>query len=296
VLKVAVFGVNYKNGGNVLELRYSIDMLRLKADVPFDAINLLVLKPFKSEPNVSYKMMTSITSYRHNFYVKDYNCFGEECSFWIGACHNSKRILKTGVADIVVEYNPNKCTGSVILDYVLDSIYRDNQYVEVKSLDVAIDIPCNILDLNISRKGNMSRRIFDNGSDDRTYYFRKGKSNGAIKVYNKKRESKLDYELTRYEITLTPNIYIDKIDSYNVPCELFIDISCISNFQIPLDLKGTDKILLLACMEHPEYLRDLGRDKRKKIEQLLAENCSIDIDYVSVKDTIVNCLKSIYTL
>lgn len=277
-----------------MELKYSIDMLRLKLEVQFDIIDILILKPFKSEPKVDYKMMTSISAYRHNFYVKDYNAFGDECSFWIGTCHNSKRILKTGVADIVVEFNPNKCEGSILLSYVLDNLFKDNPYVEVKSLDVAIDIPCNILDLSLSRKGNMSRRIFDNGSDDRTYYFRKGKSNGAIKVYNKKRESKLDYELTRYEITLNPNLYVDKFDSYELPVDLFIPISCVSDFQLPIALKGTDKVLFLACMEHPEYLKDLDSRKCKKIEQLLAENCSIDFNYVTIKETIANCIGSLY--
>lgn len=279
-----------------MEINYSVDMLRLKVEVPYDVVCWIIHNPFKLEPKVSYKMMTSISAYRHNFYIKDYNGWGEECSFWVATCHNSKRILKTGVADVILEFNPNKCTGSTLLNYVIDHLFKDACFVEVKSLDIAIDIPCNILDLCISRKGNMSRRLFDNGSDDITYYFRKGKSNGAIKIYNKKREAKLNHELTRYEITLNPNMYIDKMQFYDIPTDLFIDISCVGGFQIPLDLVGTDKILLLACIEHPEYLRDLSRRKREKIEQLLAESCSISFDYGIIKNTIDNCLKSIYTL
>lgn len=277
-----------------MELKYSIDMIRLKSEIPVKVLDNIVIKPFETEPNIKYKMKTVITGYRHNFYIEGYDLFGSKCSYWVGATHNSKK--QSDHTDIVLEFNPNKCTGEPILEYLLDHIYRNNKYVEVKSLDVAIDIPCNILDLNISQSGNMGRRIIDNGSDDRTYYFRRGRSNGHIRIYNKKRESKLNYELTRYEITLNPNMYICDMNSYSVPQNLFIPIRNIYNFQVPIDLSGTDKILLLACMDHPEYLRDLDRRKRKKIEQLLAENCSINFNFNDIYHTINNYIKTIYTL
>ena len=277
-----------------MDISYSVDMLRLKVEVPVKVLEEFILKPFEVEPGVKYKFMTSISSYRHNFFIEDLNLFGDKCSYWIGASHNSRK--QSDHTDIVLEYNPNKCVGSVVLCYILEHIYINNKYVEVKSLDVAIDIPCNILDISYSCMGNMSRRIFDNGSDDRTYYFRKGKSNGAIKIYNKKRESKLDYELTRYEITLTPNICISDFEIYSVPSDLFVPISCIGNYQVPIDIKGVDKVLMLACMDNPEYLKELDRRKRKKIEQLLAENCSIDFDFDKINFVVRSLLKSIYTL
>lgn len=274
-------------------IEYSIDMIRLKTEIHKDILKEIILDPFSCEPNVKYKMMTSITSYRHNFFIEDNSIFNK-CSFWIGSSHNSRK--SSDHVDFVIEYNPNKCEGSALLAYVINHIFKDNRHVEVKSLDVAIDIPINILDLNYSVKGNMNRRIFDNGADDKTYYFRKGKSNGAIKIYNKKRESKLERELTRYEITLTPNLSIESMFFYKVPQELFIPIRNINNFQLPIDLSGTDKVLLLSCMDNPSYLKYLDSRKRKKIEQLLAENCSIDFDYKYIYQIINNFLKDIYTL
>lgn len=277
-----------------MDIKYSIDMVRLKVEIPVKVFEVIVKKQFDFEPNIKYKMMTSISAYRHNFYIEDYDIFGCKCGFWLGATHNSRK--HSDHTDVVIEYNPNKCVESPILNYLLDNIFKDNRYVEVKSFDLAIDIPCNILDLNVSQCGNMNRRIFDNGSDDRTYYFRKGKSNGAIKIYNKKRESKLSYELTRYEITLNPNMYICDMSAYTVPTDLFVPVRNVNNFQFPIDVKGVDKVLLLACMEHSEYLRDLERRKRKKIEQLLAENCSINFDFKYIYDLIINFFKNIYTL
>ena len=42
-------------------------------------------------------------------------------------------------------------------------------------------------------------RMFSCGYDNKTYYI--GRSNNRIKIYNKKLESNLDYDLTRVEIT-----------------------------------------------------------------------------------------------
>lgn len=277
-----------------MNIDYSLDMIRLRVEIPVKALEKIVLKPFQSESNVKYSMKTSITSYRHNFYIEGYNSFGSKCSYWVGSSHNSRK--HSDHTDIVLEFNPNKCNGEYILEYLLNNVFRNNRYVEVKSLDVAIDIPINILDLNISQSGNMNRRLFDNGSDDKTYYFRKSKSNGAIRIYNKKREARLNHELTRYEITLNPNMLISDMSLYSIPKDLFISVYDISNFQIPVNLNGTDKILLLACMEHMEYLKELGRDKRKKIEQLLAENCSICFDFKVINQLIYDYMKTIYTL
>ena len=275
-----------------ININYSVDKIRLKTEIHKTVLQNVILNPFSCEPGVSYEMKTSITAYRHNFRIEDNSDFGI-CSFWVASSHNSRK--NSDHVDLILDYNPNKCKGSVLLNYIIDSIFRDNRHVEVKSLDLAIDIPVNILDLGYSYKGNMSRATFDNGSDDRTYYFRKRRSNGYVKIYNKKRESNLDRELTRYEITLNPDVCIDSMSVYSVPEDLFIPVRDLNNFQLPVDLKGTDKILLLACMEHPEYLKDLGRDKRKKIEQLLAENCSIDFNYQNINKTIRDFINTIYS-
>ena len=118
-------------------------MIRLKTEIHKDVLQKVILNPFGVEPGVSYKMMTSITAYRHNFFIEDLNLFNCKCSFWIGSAHNSRK--SSDHVDFVIEYNPNKCVGSVLLDYVIDHIFRDNRHVEVKSLDVAIDIRSHLI-------------------------------------------------------------------------------------------------------------------------------------------------------
>ena len=50
-------------------------MIRLKTEVHKDVLQKVILNPFGVEPGVSYKMMTSITAYRHNFFIEDLNLF-----------------------------------------------------------------------------------------------------------------------------------------------------------------------------------------------------------------------------
>lgn len=55
--------------------------------------------------------------------------------------------------------------------------------------------------------------MFSKGGEDRTYYI--GRSDNRIKIYNKKIEMGLDYDLTRLEITSKLDYDVNMIDFYN---------------------------------------------------------------------------------
>ena len=64
-----------------------------------------------------------------------------------------------------------------------------------------------------------------------------------------------------------------------------------SGSALPSDLSGTDYVLCMACMEHPEYLAELPYKKRKKIEQLLATTAQkIKPDEASYKGILAQIL------
>ena len=269
---------------NFSMFEYSLDMVRLQCEIKRNDFND-IFKILVNDSNVNYREMSAITSYRHNFYIKD--SFDnmdinpkylfhwdllekvridklEQCSFWVGACHNAK-FDKSNYVDLVIEYNPNKCARSYYLDYILRNCFLNNDSTVVKKVDFAIDFPLDIKDVHLVRDYNSSYRVFDNGGSDRTYYMRKRGSNGAFKLYNKRLESNLDYDKTRYEVTLHINNSLKYIDSYKIDLSLFPNVRftnsnqlCFGPFQ---KVTGTDKVLLLACMEHPEYLKELSRDK-----------------------------------
>lgn len=61
--------------------------------------------------------------------------------------------------------------------------------------------------------------------------------------------------------------------------------------QLPDDLTGTDYVLCMACLEHPEYLQHLSYRKGKKIEQLLATTAqNVQPDELSYKDILAQIL------
>ena len=60
---------------------------------------------------------------------------------------------------------------------------------------------------------------------------------------------------------------------------------------LPDDLTGTDYVLCMACLEHPEYLQHLSYRKGKKIEQLLATTAqNVQPDELSYKDILSQIL------
>ncbi|HFL3113252.1 TPA: hypothetical protein ACG3KP_003696 [Clostridioides difficile] len=276
-----------------LEFSYSIDMVRLRVNVLQDDFKDFFVR-FNLEPNVEYKFMTSIKSYRHNYYFKDSVPFGKNCSFWVGCGQNARK--SDYKIDIVIEFNPNKCSGSNLLECILDRFYYNNPNVEVLSFDLACDIPVCITDIIFTRGSQRSYKMFSNGIDNKTYYFGARGSEGHLKVYNKAKELKLEnQELTRYEITFKPCMPIQKIYRfYEVDRKYFVPVYLINSYQLDIDIDGTDKVLLLSCMEHPEFLEYLGRRKRKKIEQLLGDNCSLNFDFSAINFLVSRFFGSIY--
>lgn len=266
---------------------YSVDMVRLYTEIRPSQFQE-VMDKFIYNPYVKYREMKQITAYRHNFHfsstLKTDNEFvevgfdeygnmyqkqkDESYSFWLGAEHNARPFSKT-VIDVVVQYNPSKCKDSELLSYVLDNIFLNNPLTIVKSIDFAIDIPHNILDVRLERDLRSSYRLIDNGSDDLTHYMRKRGSNGHIKLYNKARENKEPGNKTRYEITLKLDIDLRFINTYKVDYGLFPSLTILDiDKQLGFDsvIDGTEKVLVWSCMDNPNYLKFLPYRRRKKIE------------------------------
>ncbi|MBY1551453.1 hypothetical protein KWX41_18230, partial [Clostridioides difficile] len=277
----------------MFDIVYSIDMVKMRVRIFQDDFKKFFSR-FDIEPSVDYKFMTNIKSYRHNYYFKDSVPFGNNCSFWVGCGHNSK--LDDLKIDIVIEFNPNKCEGSSLLELILETFYYNNPNVEVLSFDLACDIPLNITSIMFSKGSQRNYKMFSRSYDDKTHYFGVRGSEGYLKVYNKAKELKLDnQELTRYEITFKPFLNIQRICNwYEVDKKYFVPVYYIDNFQMNLDIDGTDKVLLFSCMEHPEFLEYLGRRKRKKIEQLLAYNCSLKFDFSAINSVISMFFNCVY--
>jgi hypothetical protein len=87
---------------------------------------------------------------------------------------------------------------------------------------------------------------------------------GRVKLYNKQIEANLSQPLTRYEITLDPNVEYKKIPWARV---YYITASHIALNE--MQLRDTDRFILGALLEGYGHITDLGRKTRAKMEQLL---------------------------
>lgn len=177
---------------------YSVDMLRVKTFMTYIEFYDLefrfntVWKSYVDKVYISNKKQ----DFKYNYKIK----IEEGIGFWFGFFHNSEEQTSNEYRkyNFTIEFNPNKCGKFKILNYLLSNF--DKYYL--RSVDLACDIPISILDLMGLDRGNKRKiSILSYGMDDKTIYI--GEGDGRVKIYNKKKESKLNIlgHLTRIEIS-----------------------------------------------------------------------------------------------
>lgn len=161
-----------------------------------------------------------------------------------------------------VEFNPAKVGCDPGFNAFYLALLGACKHLDFKRFDVAIDIPIErekVLLLKDIRK----QTTVEYSAANKTTYLGLRASHGNVKLYNKQLESDLEYPMTRLEITL------DYENSrYKEFKRLFPRLIITPDLT---GIQGTDLVLCMACLEHDEYFRMLGRRIRKKIETLLAE-------------------------
>lgn len=252
---------------------YSIDMLRLKVHCPDDDVQAFFSR-FNCDSNCEYWESRRLKEYKYNWNFK-MNTFDGECSFWVGYYHNSE---KSGMKhNLVLEYNPNKVDDKLLWS-ILKAFYGDFKAVQVVSLDVACDMPVNILDIVHSVNGKRKYRCEKNGGDDITHYYGVRGSDGYTKIYNKARELGLkDIELTRYEVSRRLDIPLEYADNISLDWSCLLEVNVIDSYQYSLELNGTERALLFAVM-NGFPIGDLPRKNKEKIKKILSESAGNTLD------------------
>ena len=125
---------------------------------------------------------------------------------------------------------------------------------------MAIDFPLNRLDVSLVRDMRMYQLITKSNLD-RTEYLGVRHSPGFCKLYNKTIESNLDYNLTRFEITLCSTFY-------NLFLTKMPKLLLFGNSQMTFDILNTlsqnQTVMLELLLLHPDYLQKL--DKRGRLK------------------------------
>lgn len=257
---------------------YSLDMIRLALDFGNSSqkvVNFLdLLRDSAIDVTVDYYSSFHPFRYRHLWTI---SLVDTACSFTVGL--NIGNNPNIGF----IEYNPNKCERYQRFVELRNKIMVYAFEANLVRYDCAIDIPLRRENCKLVRERGKNYEYFIK-LDGVTEYLGRRNSNGFIKLYDKTEESKLDYDLTRLELTL---------DAKTDPLKIFPTVLLYDEqYQMILDdtLSSTQIVLieLLRQCENPsQYLNRLHKDVKKKIAPYLADK---------VLSPDINCLLSVRKL
>lgn len=281
----------------------SVDKIRLKLE--FDNISLIEkLVDSVNKLMFDYLVDFLVVSYKDYKYRYLFTFKVAKYSFSLGLLLNHHVIDGAEARTGFFEFNPNKILGGLVLkDGVLDefeslSKYDSCPFVDditydsknrineiffkifslvkrysnytVKRYDLAIDIPVSRVDVHLF-KDTRKYTQFYRSAYDVTEYLGSGQNSGRVKVYNKTLESDLDYDLTRFEITLEVLTY-----------ESFLKV--MPRIKILKGGKADCKNVLLEVLEmipvcdRNMILRKMSRSTRYKYEKMIGD------DYLSISE------------
>lgn len=257
-------------------ITYSIDMLRLKTYISFETYSKI---EFFIEAYFKDKIKKFWISDKKSCFHYNYNIEIEEGkSFYFGFHHNSESLNNSEYSkfennhfvdlyNFTIEFNPNKLKKDNLLMYLLS--LSGEWYI--KSYDLALDLKVNILDLIYDISGKAVEKVFSSGYDDKTVYL--GSGVNRIKIYNKKKESKLNIlgDITRIEISREMNDYDIRRLSTLYDCGFFPDIYLNQYVYSLSDYENKNKTLMaiLFAVQNGYPIRNLTRDYRNKLKDLL---------------------------
>lgn len=187
-----------------------------------------------------------------------------------------------------VEFNPNKVANNPQFWKDFNLIKSCSKTWELVRCDIACDFFIDRRYVHLekdNRKYSLEAFSFDN----RTEYLGKRNTCGRVKVYNKSLESKLNYPLTRVEVTC--NGIKDFADHFPRVYDLTPVLSGQMDIDSLIDLKDTDFALLELLRIAIEQNKDnglmlfnrLGRYKKEKLKPyILPESSSLGVSLSSI--------------
>lgn len=242
---------------------YSVDMVRLKIKINFLLSQEFMNKLSSSEMEIGtydYYQSFKLWQYRHLYNIK----MGDS-SVTLGVQFNDDK--RIDCIDGYLEFNPNKVASCDEFLSLYSLIREYSDMIELKRWDLAIDLPCKRSALTLKKDQRLYQYIESPGGI--TEYLGRRSHDGFVKLYDKTKESGLDYDLTRLELT---------IEGFKLFSELNMPVVRVGVVQLKLDglveLKGTDFVLYQLMLplddtEKNRYLKILGRRKAKILKPYL---------------------------
>lgn len=185
-----------------------------------------------------------------------------DVSFWLGVGLNRS---KPEWGQICLDANPNKVGDTDVFHFLRDFLLRATRAEsrKIKRYDLAIDLPIPRGMFHLIKDGRVyqERR---HGQEWTQYLGAQPSHVGRVKLYNKQAEARLEYPLTRLELTLDPAIQYDYL--------LFPKVYYVNNLQLTMDhlkITDTDNYILGALLQGYGSTKQLGRREREKMERLM---------------------------
>lgn len=246
---------------------YSIDNVVIKGKIYYDASDLFqgLLNWLSSRIDLDYTYFetSAFASYHYQFNFQ----LDIGRSFFLGVGFNGKKGVEPYVG---LDFNPNKVMQYGDFVEVFNYVIERCQPV-IKRFDLAVDIP--VLRRNIYMMKDRRKAVLDdqdpfvdmrNSWDDHTSYLGRRSTVGYVKLYNKQRENKLNTPMSRLELTLPPSAILE--DKYIPQVRYFDDLQIVFD---ELKMTGTDRVLLISCIDQPDLLSMISRRKRETIMAIL---------------------------
>ena len=244
-------------------LTYSIDMIRLKTYIDYDVYSNLdfYLNTYYKYTIEKYWISDRKMMFKYNYQIE----VEEGRSFYLGFHHNNEKDVEPGLHNLTIEFNPNKLKDNILIQHILN--LSGDWFI--RSYDLAVDIKCNILDLIFDKGLKRHVHTFSNGGDDITYNI--GKGDLRLKIYNKKRESKLDItgDLSRVEISRELDDFpVREVKFLDWGLDNFPDIY-LNNYIYSLsDYKDKTMLPIIYAVQNGFPISDLSRRYKEKLKNL----------------------------
>lgn len=232
---------------------------------------------FSYEPGLSIKTYSSSGvgyKYLYRLSMEDNN--GCSCSFAIGVCLNCKSENKNKG---FIEFNPNKCMQVPLFTKFLERFLQICLHLTLIRYDCAIDIPVARDKVKMLKNPRSNYQYLTETKKDSsgftlsrsiTEYQGVRNNNKFTKLYDKTKESNLDYDLTRIEFTFVKEeTEFKNLASFVVYDNRFINYN--TDFS---NLSSRDLVLIDLLRNSEDVNFHLGRLNyrlRKKIEPYLGD-------------------------
>ena len=202
-------------------------------------MKLLDVLPIHYAVSVTHWDSFRVGAFREQFTI----AHQDGTSFWLGAALNGK---KTEWGRVRLDFNPNKVAQHTAFQTLLLFLVKNTRPIHRIIKD--------------SRAYSERRH----GQEWTQYLGAKSSTVGRVKLYNKTVEARLNYPLTRLELTLDPAVGYDEMAFPTVYAAFTAQISTDE-----FEATDTERFILGALLGGYGTLNMLGRKTRAKMEQLL---------------------------